>query len=159
MGRDKARLRLGQRTLLGHARAVAGELDLPVRVIRRDLVPRCGPLGGIFTALQTSRTDIELFLACDMPFVTAPLLRRLLRTLGRRRAAFVAADGLAGFPFALRVECLPVVRREIDRQRYSLQSLALALRARLLPCLGKNRLQLLNLNTPADLKRLPRRKS
>ena len=73
LGRDKARVRLGRRTLLAHVRRAAKELGLPVRVIRRDLVPRCGPLGGVFTALKTSRADAELFLACDMPFVSASL--------------------------------------------------------------------------------------
>ena len=69
MGRDKSRLKLGRRTMLGHIRAEAKTLGLPVRVIRRDLVPRCGPLGGIFTALKTTSADGVLFLACDMPFI------------------------------------------------------------------------------------------
>src|SRR2546430_17716334 len=75
MGRDKSRLKLGRRTLLGHIRAEAKTLGLPVRVIRRDLVPRCGPLGGIYTALKSTRADGVLFLACDMPFVRAALLK------------------------------------------------------------------------------------
>lgn len=45
MGRDKARLRLRGRTLLAWVRAAARATGWPVRVIRRDLVPRCGPLG------------------------------------------------------------------------------------------------------------------
>ena len=47
MGRNKAALRLGGRSLLGHVRSTAKQLGLPVRVIRRDLIPGCGPLGGI----------------------------------------------------------------------------------------------------------------
>src|SRR5213594_4238966 len=71
MGRDKTLLRLGQHTLLRHARLAADGLHLPVRVIRRDLLPRCGPLSGIYTGLKTSHAEAELFLACDMPFVSA----------------------------------------------------------------------------------------
>jgi hypothetical protein len=55
MGRNKAALRIGRRTLLGVVRDNARRLDLPVRVIRRDLVPRCGPLGGICPAPKTPR--------------------------------------------------------------------------------------------------------
>src|SRR5437867_5654697 len=73
MGRDKSRLRLGSKTLLRLIRIEAGELGLPLRVIRRDLIPRCGPLGGVYTALKTSKAEAELFLACDMPFVSAGL--------------------------------------------------------------------------------------
>ena len=151
MGRDKSLLRLGGRTLLGHARALAKELNLPVRVIRRDLVPRCGPLGGIFTALKTSRANAELFLACDMPFVSAELLRRLLAALKTRRAAFTVANGVAGFPFGLRAECLPIVEKQIRAREFSLQSLARVLRAARVSPLRGHRNALLNVNTPQDL--------
>ena len=79
MGRDKANLRIGGRTLLAHIRSTAKALGLPVRVIRCDLVPRCGPLGGIYTALKTTAADAVLFLACDMPCVTETLLQTVLR--------------------------------------------------------------------------------
>src|SRR3989454_4591395 len=98
MGGDKSRLRLGRRTLLGHIRAEAKTLGLPVRVIRRDIVPRCGPLGGIYTALKTTRADGVLFLACDMPFVRAGLLKTLLsRTDKTKRACFASVQSVAGF--------------------------------------------------------------
>src|SRR5882724_1066931 len=79
MGRDKSRLRLGGRTLLAHIRATAKTVGLPHRIIRRDLVVHCGPMGGLYTALMTSRADATLFLACDMPFVSAGLLEMLVR--------------------------------------------------------------------------------
>ena len=78
MGTDKARLRLGRKTLLGHVRAAARAAGLPLRVIRRDIVPRCGPLGGVYTALRSTRAEAVMFLSCDMPFVTGELLQRLL---------------------------------------------------------------------------------
>ena len=80
MGRDKARHRLGSKTLLAIIDLEARRLGLPVRIIRRDLVRRCGPLGGIYTALKTSEAAAELFLACDMPFVSTDLLTSVLET-------------------------------------------------------------------------------
>ena len=76
MGRDKSRVRLGPRTLLGQIRTAASEFS-PVRIIRRDLKPQCGPLGGVHTALTASRAEVIIFLACDMPFISFDLLRRL----------------------------------------------------------------------------------
>src|SRR5262249_28524004 len=77
MGRDKAKLRLGGRTLLAIIRRTARTTGWRVRVIRRDALPGNGPLGGLHEALRSSRAGAELFLACDMPYVRPRLLRRL----------------------------------------------------------------------------------
>ena len=151
MGRDKARLRLGRRTLLGQVRALAGGLGLPVRVIRRDLVPRCGPLGGIHTALKTTRAEAVLFLSCDMPFVSADLIERLLpRRTARPSAIFVEAAGIVGFPFLLPRAALPGVAAQMTAQRFSLQALATALRARRMKLGPVQSAELFNVNTPDD---------
>jgi molybdenum cofactor guanylyltransferase len=150
MGTDKTRLRLGRRTLLGHVRAVASTTGWPVRVIRRDLKPGCGPLGGIYTALMTTRADVVLFLACDMPFVTVELLRRLVDRLGRRDALFCRHAGRVGFPFALKPACLHTVKASLADRSHSLQSLATNLRAPGLPIGAAERRLLTNVNTPAE---------
>ena len=162
MGRDKSRLRLGSRTLLGHVRAQAFELGLPVRIIRRDLVPRCGPLGGIYTGLKTSRAEAELFLACDMPFVPVAVLRKLLASWrSDRRATFTVSarrPGSApprtiptlGFPCLIPLRELATVRRQVAAGRFSMHDLARALKAaRLYPSRGQ-KLNLINVNTPAE---------
>ena len=151
MGRDKTRLRLDGRSLLGHVRAAAEATGWPVRVIRRDAVPRCGPLGGIYTALQSSRSGAELFLACDMPFVSPLLLTDLADRLGPKcNAVFAAADGRVGFPFLLRTAVLPVVEKQIQSRQFSLQALAEALGAvRFRVPKGRTH-ELRNINTPAE---------
>src|SRR2546426_1395386 len=98
--RNKAVLRLGGRTLLARIRGAVEPTGWRVRVIRRDLVPRCGPLGGVHAALSTTKAAAEMFLACDMPFVTPALLTKLARCLNRsRRAVFPASSGKGGVPF------------------------------------------------------------
>lgn len=147
MGRDKTRMRLGRRTLCGHARHVAESLCADVRVIRRDLLPRCGPLGGVYTGLKTSAHAFEMFLSCDMPFITPALLRRLKQM---KSPAFVEHDGRVGFPFILSVSHLEIVETEIRAGRFSLQNLAKRLKAKRLRVRGRNARQLYNINTAAD---------
>ena len=158
MGRDKARLRLGARTLLAEVRVVARQLDLPLRVIRRDLVPRCGPLGGVYTGLKTSANGAELFLACDMPFVSVAFLKRLLGAIrSRDDAVFTTVDGLAGFPFVVRCKALTRVARQIAREQFTMQKLARALKARLVRIDPSRAGPLFNVNTPAELATARRR--
>lgn len=150
MGRDKARLRLGRRSLLGHVRAAAQTLGLPVRTIRRDLAPRCGPLGGIYTGLRTSRAQAELFLPCDMPFLSAGLLGKLLGRFRRHQGpVFVTVEGWAGFPLVLPRASLAVVGRQMAQKEYSLQRLAEVLHAQRLPA-ARHKAEVFNVNTPED---------
>ena len=86
MGQDKTHLRVGSHTLLGHARRVAKELDLPCRVIKVDYQAGFGPIGGIQTALRGSKMRQVLFLCCDMPFLSAGLVKKRSRQTSRSRS-------------------------------------------------------------------------
>jgi len=97
MGCPKALLMLGGETMIERQlrvlrsvtqRAlVAGwpsDLPWPARIetltgVRRlpDAQAGRGPLGGIYTALTHSRSEFNLFLGCDMPFVEPALLHFL----------------------------------------------------------------------------------
>jgi molybdenum cofactor guanylyltransferase len=165
MGRDKSRLRLGSTTMLGHIRKAARATGLPVRVIRRDCIPKCGPLSGIYTALKTTRADSVLFLACDMPLISKELIQFMLEEVeeskeSRLRAAvgksypgalFVCSRGRAGFPFVLPRGAVEIVERQIQIGDYSLQGLAKAIRATIVPLRHRLLRQLFNVNTPEDL--------
>ena len=151
MGRNKSALRLGRHTLLAHVRAGARNSGFPHRVIRRDLVPRCGPLGGVYTALTTTRADVLVFLPCDMPFISADLVKFLVARLGHRKnGLFVEQNGRVGFPFLVRRAALPVVEQLLSVRQLSLQKLARALSAQIvrLPRHAGN--CLFNINTPED---------
>lgn len=157
MGRDKAGVRLGGRTLLAWAKAAARDAGLPVRIVRRDAVPAGGPVGGIVTGLRRARSDVVVFLACDQPFVPAGWLRRLARA-ARRRPAFTAdAEGRVGFPFALSAHAAPEVEAWWTSGGRSLQGLAAHLQARRLPAPARLRPRLANLNTPEALAAARRR--
>jgi molybdenum cofactor guanylyltransferase len=134
MGRDKAFLPYRGTTLLEHmAGAVldaAGNVAIlgePARFthlgypVFPDKSPGLGPLGGLLTALSITETDWNLVVACDMPGITAPSLRILLK-----RSDISTADCVAAASFEGSVEplcavyhrrCLPLVARAVkDRQ-------------------------------------------
>ena len=95
-GADKASLRIGDARIIDRQlaalsavaddiRIVANDRDryagLGLRVIR-DAIPDQGPLGGLYTALLDASHDRVLVLACDLPFITAALLERLVAESG-----------------------------------------------------------------------------
>jgi molybdopterin-guanine dinucleotide biosynthesis protein A len=162
MGRNKARLRLGGQTLLQRIKAVARSTGLSMRIIRRDLIPRCGPLGGIYTGLKTSQAAAEIFLACDMPFVSERSLIRLVEEwkaggkpvfFKTKRTVRSAHAIEAGFPFLLPVLALRAVERQLDREQFSLQQLARVLRARCIRPLPGHNFEFFNVNTPSEWRR------
>ncbi|MGJ7920677.1 molybdenum cofactor guanylyltransferase [Neobacillus sp. LXY-4] len=92
MGTNKALLKLKDKpniervkdelsTLVDDIILVANEPDtyqfLKLKTVK-DEYPGQGPLAGIHAGLKASRHDINLVVACDMPFVTADLARILL---------------------------------------------------------------------------------
>lgn len=91
MGRDKANLFWGNETLVERqirilravcrSSMIVGALEgsgaESVRIVK-DLMPDCGPLGGIYTGLLHAPTEYNLFLSCDMPFITPHFMRFLV---------------------------------------------------------------------------------
>jgi molybdenum cofactor guanylyltransferase len=43
-----------------------------------DVFPGIGPMGGIYSSLKQSKTEKNLVLSCDLPFVTAELMSYIL---------------------------------------------------------------------------------
>ena len=160
MGRDKTQLRLGGQTLaarqvrlleavcrsaavIGPAGSLRG-LDVPVIP---DELPGHGPLGGIYTGLRHARTELNLFLGCDMPFMEARFLHYLCaralaarpdvaipetphhglqplsavytrRALAAVRASLASGDNQVSGVYS-RVRCLVLPWREIARGRFA----------------------------------------
>jgi molybdopterin-guanine dinucleotide biosynthesis protein A len=91
MGSDKAFVVLEGSTLLARALGVCRSVAPDVRIVGdaakfapfapvvEDVFRACGPLGGIHAALRASKTDLNLILAVDVPFVSAALLQYLIR--------------------------------------------------------------------------------
>ena len=91
-GRNKAALRLGPDAVLERQLAVLRRVadrtviiandETPYRSydvpIIPDLAPGSGALGAIYTAIQSTSASHTLVVACDMPFLDAPFLARLI---------------------------------------------------------------------------------
>ncbi len=96
MGENKALMRLGNNTLIGHVihrvRPITNELllitnspdeytHLGIRM-HSDIVQNAGALGGIHTGLTHASHDTVLCVGCDSPFIVPDLLSYLVSALG-----------------------------------------------------------------------------
>jgi molybdopterin-guanine dinucleotide biosynthesis protein A len=174
-GRDKSRIVIGGRTIL------ARQLDVLRRLVPRivivandpdafadagvpvlpDARPGSGSLGAIYTALADAGGPV-LVLACDMPFVTAPFLARVIEAGQDVDLAIPRGhDGYQPLCAQYAPACAGPLRRRIERGALKVVDLLGDVRVREL---GPDEIQpfdadgllLLNVNTDDDLARAER---
>ena len=104
MGSDKAFLELNGRTLLERALEIAKSVAATVTIVGDvatfvafgpvvpDVYLDHGPLGGIHSALAHSRTELNLIIAVDLPFLETGLLNYL-------HSQAEATDAIVTVPF------------------------------------------------------------
>ena len=164
MGQDKARLRIGSGLLVeeiaakvAHAASRVALIgpperydDLPFECLA-DLRPQLGPLAGIETALAADYGELNLITGCDMPDLAPEWLEEMVFIARRTGALCIVTRDGAGKIHPLcavyRSECLPLVRRALDRGQLKLLDFVKELRAiemQTAAVIG-------NLNTPQQL--------
>ena len=93
-------------------------LELPMY---EDLIKGFGPIGGIYTALNSITNDAGFFVACDMPSLNPGLIRYMV---GIRDDFDAVVPGISGKMETLHAlyarRCLPAVRRLIDLREYQI---------------------------------------
>ena len=176
-GRDKSALVVDGRTILERQIAELSSLSDDILLVGgpshprtravADLIPGCGPLGGVHAALTAARGDAVFVVACDMPYVTAPLGAYLLELAGNAdnadRADLVVPRTERGYHPLCAVytrACLAPITRRLGERRLALKDLVVDgadadLRARIVTVEDINRFGdahrlFANVNTPAE---------
>ena len=91
-------------------------LELPMY---EDLIKGLGPIGGIYTALNSITNDAGFFVACDMPFLNPDLIRHLVGIRGDFDVVVPEISGKMETLHALYAgRCIPAVRKLIDVHEY-----------------------------------------
>ncbi len=176
-GQDKRALRVGRATILERQMAALDGLVDRVFVVGADFAPGCrvgphvvpdrlpnaGALGGLYTALCEAAGPHVLVVACDLPFVTTPLLARLISLAGDDCDAVVprSTDGRQPLCAVYASRLAEDVRRRIESGRLKVQDLFEAIRVRELgpaevAAIDPDSRLFFNVNTPDDLARAGR---
>jgi molybdopterin-guanine dinucleotide biosynthesis protein A len=155
-GQDKSALVVDGRTIRERQIAELSRVTSDILVVTTDLVPGCGPLGGLHTALTAARGDAVFVVACDMPFVDASLVEYLLDLT--READLVVPRTERGYhPLcaAYTRACLPAVERRLAERRLKMTDLFAEVRTRVVASeeidrFGDRNRLLANVNTQAE---------
>jgi molybdopterin-guanine dinucleotide biosynthesis protein A len=145
-GADKASLPIGDARIIDRQLAALSAVADDVRIVANDrdryaglglrVIPDAvmdrGPLGGLYTALLDATHERVLVLACDLPFVTAALLQRLVAESGTGQEidAVVprSARGLEPLCALYRRRCAGVALARIERGELAVAALLADLR-------------------------------
>ncbi len=171
MGKDKAFIELGGRTLLARALGLAKGISSDVRIVGEagkfsglgavvveDLYPGQGPLGGIHAALQCSQAELNLLLAVDMPQVPVKFLDFLISAARQTEAVAILPKTSAGWQplcAVYRRELAVLAEESLRRNENKIDPLFSLIKTRIL---GEEELAkegfppeiFRNLNTPED---------
>jgi molybdopterin-guanine dinucleotide biosynthesis protein A len=172
MGRDKATLKVGEKTLVGHTHAIAREIftdimvisslhasieDVSARIVH-DVLPMPGSLTGIASALLNADTPYVFVLGCDMPFLTATAIRHTIGQVHGEQVILPRTDG--GFEPLHAVyhrSCLSFMLTCIERGHMKIERLFPFFRVKALPpdpaFLNRGVSVFTNVNTREDLTR------
>jgi molybdopterin-guanine dinucleotide biosynthesis protein A len=158
-GRDKSALRIDGRTILDRQLSQLSSVADEVLIIRAadDVVPGCGPLGGLHAALTRARGNAVFVVACDMPYVTADFAAYLL-SLTSGAADIVVPQTARGYHPLCAVytrACLDAVGRRLGERRLKMTEFVEDMRTRVvtgeeLGRFGDADRLLANVNTPAE---------
>lgn len=90
----------------------------------KDNIKNIGPIGGIFSALQQSKTEDNLIVSCDMPFVNEKLLNYILDNKNDHLVA-AAFEGQYVEPLCsyYNKKVLPLIEQQIGQKQYKLSKL------------------------------------
>ena len=133
--------------------------DLGVEV-HADLIPDVGAIGGLYTALASSTAGRVIVVACDLPFLDAPILQRLVELSTNGDGAWIrSARGVEPLIACYRTAAAPLVRRAIEAGRLRAADLGETLRmtpleGAALAAFGPVDRLIENVNTPEDLARV-----
>ncbi len=125
--------------------------------VYEDAVKNCGPLGGIYTGLLKSKTEKNLVISCDMPFVTKETIAYIISKVDANEIiAPVHDEQIEPLCAVYSKSCTEIIKQLLDKNVWKLQDALRCFKTKYIyatdtPFLAAN--NFINLNTPEELKK------
>lgn len=97
--------------------------NLNVPVLKDDII-NIGPLGGIYTALNYSKTPCILVSTCDMPNMEGKVIEHTITNIEDKKIkGWSGNEYIGGFPILLSKEITPDLQQYINLNQYKVKQL------------------------------------
>ncbi len=174
MGKDKRAVAVDGETLFNRVLHVYEELFKEIIVVVAepsaitdglshavvtDLIPQKGPMGGLYTGLSHATESRVFTAACDMPFLSVPLVRRLCEFSMNSDVTMVRLDiGMQPMQSIYSKKCVAALQSLIDENQLEMRSILsrpelvhhIVDQEQILD-LDPHCVSFMNVNTPSDL--------
>jgi molybdopterin-guanine dinucleotide biosynthesis protein A len=172
MGQDKCLLNFNGKLLISTILDVFKEITDKIFVsankdeyknlgypIIKDAIVNCGPLGGIYSTLKNSTTDINIFAPCDMPFLNAGFYYFLLSQLSDYQAVVpIYNNKVEPLTIILKKETLEIAQSQIAQKDYKILNFLRKINTNFVEITEKNdffdKKLFININSQGDLEKL-----
>lgn len=169
MVNDKAFLKIGGKVMIEHVVETASRLLPKPKIITNapekyeflnlpcytDIIKNAGPLGGIYTALKKTTACRSLILACDLPFITAALIKLLTEDKSAYDVLTVdAGRGIEPLCAVYDINCIRKIEIQIDSGNFKISDFYESVNVKIIllkdmPSAFDSSI-LFNINTPAE---------
>ena len=123
-----------------------------------DIAKGIGPLAGILTGLTHSPTELNILMACDLPFITSEAIDHLLKMRGTSGlVAYRTEKGIETFCAIYSKKLIAEIQNRIQKKNYEIHTLFNEPDAKLIPFNSQLPFYhpdlFFNVNSPEDFKK------
>lgn len=168
MGQDKGMILFQNKPMISHILEEVKKFELPLKIITnidaynvfgyevlKDIIPEKGPMGGIYTAIQHSKSDAVLILSCDTPFLTFEVINHLLSVAGNEGITVAQTENqLHPLCAVYKVSLKNELKKRIATGQLKMQEFIASVQSKVvnMDCFIEQKSNVFaNMNTPMDL--------
>lgn len=84
-----------------------------------DKIQNIGPIAGIYSTLQVSKSQLNIIVSCDTPFVTSEMFSHLLQRCDNYDITLASHEGITEPMIGIYSKnCLPIIEQSIQNQNF-----------------------------------------
>ncbi len=129
MGREKAFLKIGERTIIEEQKDTLSKIFDEIIIVANnqkyfdkintkvvtDIIPDSGPKGGLYSGLAVSSNIHSFVIGCDMPFINLKFIDYMIKQIGENDIVIpLSSKGIETLFAVYSLNCLETIRRQIE---------------------------------------------